>query len=133
MDPLEVARQLTLIEFEMFSKIRVCSSWWWWWWWWWHQSINLVLKQAYQHQTKPIEFFKQAWCSKKLQHLAPNVLALINHFNRISRWTSSRIVIERKVRSRAKIMEHLIFITYVCGGDGSLCCATTSCWFAQDL
>jgi len=42
------------------------------------------------------------------------VLALINHFNRISRWTSSRIVIERKVRSRARVMEHLIFIAKEC-------------------
>ena len=41
---------------------------------------------VYVHElSQPIELFKQAWSKEKLQHLSPNVMGMINHFNDVSR------------------------------------------------
>jgi len=50
-DVEEIARQLTLIDFESYSAI------------------------------KPTELLNQKWSKKKLQDQAPNVLALIDRFS----------------------------------------------------
>lgn len=51
--PEEVARQLTLIDFEIFKKIH------------------------------PTEFVDKAWAGKQKETKAPNVLALIERFNKV--------------------------------------------------
>lgn len=77
-DPLEMARQLTIVEFEIFSRIR------------------------------PVEFFGQAWSRPKMQYLCPNLMNIISHFNYISCAVASVIVKEPKVRHRAKIYEKFV-------------------------
>eukprot|EP00029_Vermamoeba_vermiformis_P008300 TRINITY_DN383_c0_g2_i1.p1 TRINITY_DN383_c0_g2~~TRINITY_DN383_c0_g2_i1.p1 ORF type:complete len:815 (+),score=196.28 TRINITY_DN383_c0_g2_i1:83-2527(+) len=68
----EIARQLTLLEFETYSSI------------------------------KPAEFFGQAWAKPKTYHRAPHIRAMIDRFNMITRWISTLIVTEEKIRNRAK-------------------------------
>lgn len=68
----EIARHLTLIEFEVYSQI------------------------------KPTEFFGQAWAKPKHHHRAPNIRAMIERFNSITRWITTEIVSEEKIRSRVK-------------------------------
>jgi glycine hydroxymethyltransferase/Rap guanine nucleotide exchange factor 1 len=70
---MEVARQLTLPTFKIYSQI------------------------------KPSELFNQAWLSPKLQHKSPNVLKLIDRFNWVSNWVASSIVSESKIKNRAKV------------------------------
>ncbi|EFA74821.1 hypothetical protein PPL_11854 [Heterostelium album PN500] len=76
----EVARQLTLIDFEIFSSI------------------------------KPSELLNQSWNKPKLRHRSPNVLTLITRFNEISSWTASLILSNDKVKDRARNMAKIIKI-----------------------
>ena len=68
----EIARHLTLIEFEVYSQI------------------------------KPTEFFGQAWAKPKHHHRAPNIRAMIDRFNVITRWITTEIVSEERIRNRVK-------------------------------
>ncbi|PRP83513.1 hypothetical protein PROFUN_04387 [Planoprotostelium fungivorum] len=69
-DAMEIARQLTLRTFDLYSSI------------------------------KPIELFNQAWSRPKLQHLAPNVINLINTFNYTANWVATAVVNEKKLKHR---------------------------------
>lgn len=74
----DIARQLTLIEFEIYSKIQTS------------------------------EFINQAWAKEKTRHLAPNIRAAIDRFNLITKWVCTVILKEEKIRSRTKVMSKLI-------------------------
>jgi len=80
LDLLEVARQLTLVSFEAYSRIR------------------------------PAEFFGQPWSHPKLHALCPNLMEMINHFNYVARAVGSMLVSEPKVRQRAKLFEKFILL-----------------------
>ncbi|KYR00579.1 Ras guanine nucleotide exchange factor [Tieghemostelium lacteum] len=79
-DEEEIARQLTLIDFEIFSSI------------------------------KPTELLNQSWNKPKLKHRSPNVLALIGRFNEISQWTASSILSYSRVKDRTRIMTKFVRI-----------------------
>eukprot|EP01090_Pellita_catalonica_P015814 TRINITY_DN4362_c0_g1_i1.p1 TRINITY_DN4362_c0_g1~~TRINITY_DN4362_c0_g1_i1.p1 ORF type:complete len:588 (-),score=80.76 TRINITY_DN4362_c0_g1_i1:368-2131(-) len=79
-DELEIARQLTLIEFETFSAI------------------------------KPSELRNQSWNKAKHRHRAPSVLKMISRFNDISGWVASTIMNEAKIRNRSRVMTKFIRI-----------------------
>ena len=81
--PLELARQLTLIEYRLYVAI------------------------------KPAECLGQNWMSKKKEELAPNILAMISHFNYISNWISSEVVKCADLRERTLILKHAIEIAEV--------------------
>jgi len=74
----EIAKQLTLIEFDIFSKIQ--SN----------------------------EFLNQAWSKEKTFHLAPNIRAAIDRFNLVTKWVSTIILKEEKIRTRTKVMSKLL-------------------------
>ena len=50
-----------------------------------------------------------------MHHLCPNLMALINHFNFVSRAVASVIVKERQVRLRAKLYEKFVALAEVRG------------------
>lgn len=77
-DEEELARQLCLGDFEVYSRIR------------------------------PPELLNLAWSVKKLQHRAPNVLALIDRFNKISAVVTNTILKTPNVRARANVLSHWI-------------------------
>ncbi|KAN0031401.1 hypothetical protein ACTFIV_005265 [Dictyostelium citrinum] len=83
-DEEEIARQLTLMDFEIFSAI------------------------------KSTELLNQSWNKPKLRHRSPNVLTLINRFNEISQWTATSILSYPKVKDRARIMAKFIKIAEYC-------------------
>jgi len=81
----EIARQLTLIDFKMFQKIRPC------------------------------ELLNQAWNKDKLKHRAPNILSIISRSNKFSFWIASMILWFPRMDERCKILtkinsvaEHLL-------------------------
>eukprot|EP01117_Protostelium_nocturnum_P002117 TRINITY_DN1275_c0_g1_i2.p1 TRINITY_DN1275_c0_g1~~TRINITY_DN1275_c0_g1_i2.p1 ORF type:complete len:961 (-),score=434.76 TRINITY_DN1275_c0_g1_i2:148-3030(-) len=76
----EIARQLTLIEFKIFAKI------------------------------KTNELLNQSWNKEKLQHRAPNILSLISRANKLSFWVASVILWFPKVADRTKVVAKLINI-----------------------
>lgn len=68
----EIAKHLTTIEYEIYTSI------------------------------KPAEFFGQAWSKPKTYHRAPNIRAMINRFNEITKWVTTEIVNQEKLRNRVK-------------------------------
>ncbi|KAJ3450658.1 ras guanine nucleotide exchange factor i-related [Anaeramoeba flamelloides] len=79
-DEIEIARQITLIDFEIFSQI------------------------------KPAELLNCAWSKDKLKHRAKNVLHFILRFNQLSNWFSKLILDHEKVKVRAKVLTKVINI-----------------------
>jgi len=79
-DEEELARQLTLIEFEYIYKIRTP------------------------------EFLHQSWSRPKLKHRSPHILSMIRRFNVVSDWVGTQIVIASKLRQRAQVLTKLIGI-----------------------
>ncbi|KAJ5077753.1 ras guanine nucleotide exchange factor i-related [Anaeramoeba ignava] len=77
-DEEELARQQTLIEFRIYSKIQ------------------------------PTELLNLAWSKPHLKHRAPNVMELISKFNILSRWVTTCIVTTKKIRDRVKMFQRFI-------------------------
>lgn len=83
LDDEEIARQLTLIEYDTFAAI------------------------------KPAELLNQAWAKPALQKRAPNILAMIERFNNVSLWVATMIVKVENVKVRAKMMAKCVSIAKV--------------------
>jgi len=64
----------------------------------------------YYSKLQDTEFFNRSWENPKTQYMAPNILSLIDQFNLISRWVTTQIVSEKKLRKRAKKLESFIKI-----------------------
>eukprot|EP01132_Coremiostelium_polycephalum_P000405 gene405-512_t len=76
----EIARQLTLIEFNIFSRIE------------------------------PTELLDQSWNKDSLKHKSPNIIELINRANKISYWVASLILWQEDIADRVKVIEKFILI-----------------------
>ena len=85
-DALEIARQLTLIESQLYRAI------------------------------KPWECLGQAWAKKDKEKRAPRVLAMINRFNAVSNWFGSIILQTPDIKDRVTIFKHIIEIAHHCLG-----------------
>ncbi|KAJ5075568.1 ras guanine nucleotide exchange factor i-related [Anaeramoeba ignava] len=83
-DEEEIARQLTLVEFDIFSQI------------------------------KPSELLNQAWSKPKLRHRAKNVLAMIQRFNDLSGWVSTTIINCDKLKHRVRVLTRFLKILEFC-------------------
>ncbi|KAI3658394.1 hypothetical protein MP638_001394 [Amoeboaphelidium occidentale] len=79
-DPLEMARQITILQWNLFTVIQ------------------------------PSECLNQAWNKPDLHHLSPNIRAMIKFSNFLVQWVSTEIVSLRNVRSRALVIKHFIVI-----------------------
>eukprot|EP00727_Mastigamoeba_balamuthi_P014223 m51a1_g9423 hypothetical protein (1866) ;mRNA; f:376541-383341 len=82
--PRELARQLTLIELELFQAV------------------------------KPWELVENAFNKKDKETLAPNVFALTQHFNRVSKWLAETILSEKNVQARAMLTTRTIDLAEEC-------------------
>eukprot|EP00011_Vannellida_sp_DIVA3-517-6-12_P007174 CAMPEP_0114636722 /NCGR_PEP_ID=MMETSP0168-20121206/17130_1 /TAXON_ID=95228 ORGANISM="Vannella sp., Strain DIVA3 517/6/12" /NCGR_SAMPLE_ID=MMETSP0168 /ASSEMBLY_ACC=CAM_ASM_000044 /LENGTH=725 /DNA_ID=CAMNT_0001848439 /DNA_START=101 /DNA_END=2274 /DNA_ORIENTATION=- len=80
LDELEIARQLTIGEYHIYAEIE------------------------------PVELQDLAWSKSHLKERAPNVLAMINRFNKFSNAFSTMLVSEPKLKQRKKIIEKLVRI-----------------------
>ena len=82
--PLEIARQLTIIESNLYRNIR------------------------------PQECLGLAWSKKNAQEKAPNILKMINRFNIVSNWVCSEIITKETHKQRVDTLSHFIEITDYC-------------------
>ena len=80
---LEIARQLTMEEYDIYAEI------------------------------KPEELQELAWSKESLKHKAPNVLRMIARFNHISMAFATLIVNETRIKQRKKMLEKLISVIEV--------------------
>jgi hypothetical protein len=83
-DPVEIARQLTLIEYGLYKKIM------------------------------PQECLGQAWTKAATRNeKAPHIMAMISRFNHVSRWVATEIVKVENIKRRAEVLTHVINIAVV--------------------
>eukprot|EP01132_Coremiostelium_polycephalum_P007683 gene7683-9451_t len=80
-DPTEIARQLTLIEFELFRNI----------------ASKELLSLSWQKSDKEVR--------------SPNLLKMIHRFNEVSNWVTTTIVRETNLRKRAQNIKRFIKLT----------------------
>jgi len=82
--PEEIARQLTLIEYNLYKSI------------------------------KPWEFFNQSWTKKDKEILSPNILNMIKRFNKVSGWVATEIVKTEKLKDRTLVLGKFLEIADKC-------------------
>lgn len=76
--PEEIARQLTLLEYELYRRVQLP------------------------------ELMNQNWTRAAAHELSPNLTTLIAHFNRISQWVQTTILRHIDAKLRARIVTHFI-------------------------
>jgi hypothetical protein len=79
-DPEEIARQLTIIDFSLFAKI------------------------------KPAELLNQAWQKPKYKDRAQNILRLVERMNNLTLWVATTILSQKDIQQRAKRITEFILI-----------------------
>eukprot|EP00743_Colponemidia_sp_Colp-15_P006234 GILK01006706.1.p1 GENE.GILK01006706.1~~GILK01006706.1.p1 ORF type:complete len:701 (-),score=119.94 GILK01006706.1:216-2276(-) len=84
LSPVEVARQLTLIDFKNFKKIR------------------------------PWECLNQGWTKKDKHILAPSIVRIADRFNQISRWVATEILKCEETSKRVTAVKYFIKVAQQC-------------------
>ncbi|KAJ6242916.1 guanine nucleotide exchange factor [Anaeramoeba flamelloides] len=79
----EFMRQITLMEFDLYQKI------------------------------KPREFLNQAWTKKNKEQLAPNICNFTKFFNLISNWMANEILSHEKLKNRVNCLGKFITIGHL--------------------
>lgn len=82
--PTEVARQITLIEYEMFKGIE------------------------------PKECLNQNWNKTHQKEKAPHIYMMIQWFNKMGSWVATQIVTESDAKQRVKVLAWMIKTAYKC-------------------
>ena len=83
LDPLEIARQLTLIEYHLFTAV------------------------------KPTEFLDQAWMKDDRETRAPNICQMTKWSNHVTYWVVSEIAsAQESVKQRAGVYERFIAVAH---------------------
>ncbi|KAJ5080332.1 ras guanine nucleotide exchange factor i-related [Anaeramoeba ignava] len=79
-DSQEIARQLTLLDFQLFSEIQ------------------------------PSELLNQSWNNPKLKHRAPNIVLINKKSKEITSWAKASLITIENTKIRAKILAQFIHI-----------------------
>jgi hypothetical protein len=79
-DPEEIARQMTIIDFSLFARI------------------------------KPSELLNQAWQKPKYKDRAQNLLRLVERMNNLTLWVATTILSQRDVQERARRITDFVFV-----------------------
>lgn len=82
--PEELARQITLVDSQLYRKI------------------------------KPGEFLHSGWTKADKELKSPGILAMINSFNVVSRWVSTQILMQPDLKQRAITLNRVICIAQHC-------------------
>ncbi|CAO3592120.1 unnamed protein product [Absidia cylindrospora] len=86
-DPLEVARQMTMMDFKLYSSIR------------------------------PVECLNKAWskdAGDDQAHVAANIRASIEYCNQVTSWVSDAILSQVEVKKRVTLIKHWVQIAERC-------------------
>ncbi|SAM08772.1 hypothetical protein [Absidia glauca] len=83
-DPLEVARQMTIMDFKLYSSIR------------------------------PVECLNKAWSKEDEAHVAVNIRASIEYCNQVTSWVSDAILSQLEVKKRVTLIKHWVQIAERC-------------------
>ncbi|KAI8379251.1 ras guanine nucleotide exchange factor domain-containing protein [Radiomyces spectabilis] len=83
-DPLELARQLTIMDSKLYSRIR------------------------------PVECLDKNWGKSESDNIAINVKASIEYSNQVTAWVTDSILSKEEVRKRANVCKHWIYVAEKC-------------------
>ncbi|GBB90672.1 hypothetical protein RclHR1_01770020 [Rhizophagus clarus] len=83
-DPLEIARQLTLMESKLYNNI------------------------------KPVECLGKAWSQSEGSNIAANVKAIIFNSNKITGWVAESVLNQKEIRKRCLYIKHFVGIADKC-------------------
>ena len=86
LDPLEVARQLTIMESTLYNKI------------------------------KPFECLDKSWSKPDAPEEAENIKAMILHSNQITAWVAEAILYQTDLKKRVSLIKHFVQIAEKCRG-----------------
>ncbi|KAL1915665.1 uncharacterized protein VTP21DRAFT_6424 [Calcarisporiella thermophila] len=84
LDPLELARQLTLMDAKLYNKIR------------------------------PVECLNKAWSNLDSADVAKNVKAMIEQSNQTTGWVAETILTQTEVKRRTGLIKHFVAIAEKC-------------------
>ncbi|KAI7901110.1 ras guanine nucleotide exchange factor domain-containing protein [Cokeromyces recurvatus] len=86
LDPHELARQMTIMDFRLYNCI------------------------------KPVECLDKNWGKPDTDqdHIAANVKASIEHSNQVTAWVTDSILSKEEVKKRASVLKHWIFVAERC-------------------
>ena len=86
LDPHELARQMTIMDFKLYNRI------------------------------KPVECLDKNWGKPDSDqgHIAANVKASIEHSNQVTAWVTDSILSKEEVKKRAVVLKHWIFVAERC-------------------
>lgn len=82
-DPLELARQLTVMDSKLYIRI------------------------------KPVECLDKNWGKADSQNIAANIKASIEYSNQVTAWVTDSILSKEELRKRALILKHWIYVAEV--------------------
>jgi son of sevenless-like protein len=82
-DPLELARQLTVMDSKLYSRI------------------------------KPVECLDKNWGRADSQHTAANVKASIEYSNQVTAWVTDSILSKEELKKRSAVVKHWIYVAEV--------------------
>ena len=83
-DPLEMARQLTILDSSLYDRIE------------------------------DIEFVDKAWSNKENTKAAPNIRMMIRLSNQVTGWVAETILSEYDVKRRSSLMKYFIYVADRC-------------------
>ncbi|RIA92760.1 ras guanine nucleotide exchange factor domain-containing protein [Glomus cerebriforme] len=83
-DPLEIARQLTILESKLYNKI------------------------------KPVECLGKAWSQSEGNDIAVNIKAMIENSNKITGWVAESVLNQKEIRKRCLYIKHFVAIADKC-------------------
>ncbi|ORX44617.1 ras GEF [Hesseltinella vesiculosa] len=83
-DPLELARQLTIMDFKLYSCI------------------------------KPVECLDKNWGKADSQHVAANIKASIEYSNQVTAWVTDSILSKEEIKKRSIILKQWIMVAEKC-------------------
>lgn len=83
-DPLEMARQLTIMDGKLYSRI------------------------------KPVECLDKNWGKGDSEHIAANVKASIEYSNQVTAWVTDSILSKDEVKKRGAVVKHWILVAERC-------------------
>lgn len=86
--PTEIARQLTLLESQLYNEIR----------------LDECLNKAWQ---------KKATSSEDVEP-APNIRAMIRHSNQLANWVGELILEQTELKKRVRVIRHFVEVLEVC-------------------
>src|SRR5690348_13936561 len=97
---VQVAEQITLLDYEIFKKIGVCMR---------ASFLGGLLLIRFQAP----ELQGNAWNNEKKKHIAPNVLQLINRINQLGYWVAMLVLIQPSALARQQMYRKIVVIAEV--------------------